>query len=170
MSTTKPSPEGPNQELQVEAWLLTDVITRLRRVLRSSVRSDYPWETLPMAQVEILQRLSEEPGLRVSELAKRHRLAPNTVSTLLQQMVAADLVTRVTDEDDRRAVSLYLTDLGQVSIAGWTQANQERLTVALERLTKKERRSIRVAIPALAELAGGLEQVERQSQTADETS
>jgi DNA-binding MarR family transcriptional regulator len=168
MPTTDASPGEPNQDLQVEAWLLTDVITRLRRVLRSSVRSDYPWETLPMAQVEILQRLSEEPGLRVSELAKRHRLAPNTVSTLLQQMVLADLVTRVTEAEDRRAVSLYLTDLGRASIAGWTQANQERLTVALERLTIKERRSIRAAIPALAELAGGLELTESQSQTEAE--
>lgn len=147
------------------AWLLTDVIIRLRRVLRYSVRRDYPWETLPMAQVEILQRLSEEPGLRVSELAGRHRLATNTVSALIQQMVLADLVTRVTDEEDRRAVVLRLTDLGKANLAGWRQANQERLTTAQQRLTEDQRRSITMALPALAELAGQLEQDEKAAQT-----
>jgi hypothetical protein len=34
---------------------LTDVVTRLRRALRSSIRTEYPWESLPMAQVELLQ-------------------------------------------------------------------------------------------------------------------
>jgi DNA-binding MarR family transcriptional regulator len=162
-------PDGaPAHDDGSEAWQLTDVITRLRRVLRSSVRRDYPWETLPMAQVEILQRLSEEPGLRVSELAQRHRLASNTVSALIQQMVLADLVTRVTAMDDRRAVVLRLTDLGKANLAGWRHANQERLTAALERLSEDERRSITKSLPALAELAGRLEQDEQASQTAAE--
>ena len=45
-----------------------------------------------MAQVEILQRLKEEPGLRLNDLARRHRLANNTVSTFVQQLVMAGLV------------------------------------------------------------------------------
>ena len=36
-----------------DASALTHVITRLRRALRRSIRSDYPWESLPMAQVEV---------------------------------------------------------------------------------------------------------------------
>ncbi|HEU0206478.1 MAG TPA: MarR family transcriptional regulator [Pseudolysinimonas sp.] len=156
---------NPRHDGGSEAWQLTDVITRLRRVLRSSIRTDYPWETLPMAQVEILQRLSEEPGLRVSELAQRHRLATNTVSTLIQQMVVAGLVTRDPDEEDRRAVVLHLTELGHTNLAGWRHANQQRLTTALERLTRIERQSISTALPALAELASHLEHEERQSHT-----
>ena len=42
------------------AWSLTGVITRLRRVPRSSVRQEFPWEALPMAQVEVLQRAFKE--------------------------------------------------------------------------------------------------------------
>lgn len=160
------SPDGEsNRNLGSQAWLLTEVITRLRRVLRSSVRSDYSWETLPMAQVEILQRLAEEPGLRVSELAHRHRLSPNTVSTLIQQMVVTDLVTRVADEDDRRAVSIHLTKLGEARLTGWKSANQKRLTTALESLAPNDRRLISSALPALGALANGLEQLERRSQT-----
>lgn len=146
-----------------QAWHLTDVITRLRRVLRSSVRTDYPWETMPMAQVEILQRLSEEPGLGVSELAQRQRLATNTVSTLIHQMVHVGLVTRAPDRADRRAVVLRLTGLGRTNLAGWRRANHERVTAALEQLTAGERRSITAALPALVALSERLEQGERDA-------
>ena len=95
--------EGANSS---DAWAFTDVITRLRRSLRASVRSDLPWESLPMAQVELLQRLTDEPGLGVSELAARQRLARNTVSNLVQQMVTAGLLERRGRDGDRRAVTL----------------------------------------------------------------
>jgi hypothetical protein len=97
-------PAGTSEPAALDAWLLTDIVGRLRHVLRSSIRSDYPWETLPMAQVELLQRLRDEPGLRVNDLAARHRLANNTVSVLTQRLVVADLVARTEDPDDRQAV------------------------------------------------------------------
>ena len=56
----------PDCSTPVEVWAPADVVNRLRRILRSSIRSKFPWERLPMAQVEILQRLAEEPGLRAS--------------------------------------------------------------------------------------------------------
>lgn len=91
----------PDRSTPVQVWPLADVVNRLRRILRSSIRSDFPWERLPMAQVEILQRLADEPGLRVTELAGRQKLAINTVSNVIQQTVLAGLV-------DRRAVTVHL--------------------------------------------------------------
>ena len=106
----------PDRSTPVEVWALADVVNRLRRVLRSSIRSEFPWERLPMAQVEILQRLAEEPGLRVTELAARQKLAINTVSNVIQQMVLAGSVQRREDPRDRRAVIIeHLTDTGPSS-------------------------------------------------------
>ena len=153
---TKPSAEPPT----AAAWLLTDVITRLRRVLRQSIRSDYPWETLPMAQVEILQRLADEPGLRINDLAARHRLANNTVSTLIQQMVLAGLVTRDADPSDRRAVQLHLTGDGEQMLADWLQAHEERFAAALGQLPPSDRAAVLAALPALSRLAAGMEQAD----------
>src|SRR5689334_4324217 len=70
-----------------QVWPLAEVVTRLRRALRASVRSEFAWERLPMAQIELMQRLADEPQLRVKDLAERHRLATNTVSQLVQQLV-----------------------------------------------------------------------------------
>ena len=56
MSPSTDDPPAPAED----GWALAAIVTRLRRVLRASVRSDYPWERLPMAQVEIMQRLADE--------------------------------------------------------------------------------------------------------------
>src|SRR6478735_10334169 len=139
-----------------DAWRLADVIARLRRTLRASIRSDYPWEKLPMAQVEILQRLEDEPGLRVNDIADRHRLAKNTVSQLVQQLVSSGLVDRVTDERDRRAVVLALTEEGRRHLQQWHQAHELRFAHALDRLSPTARRAVLAALPALGRLVDEL--------------
>jgi len=148
---------------RVDAWQLTDVVTRLRRVLRASIRSDYPWEALPMAQVEILQRLRDEPGLRVSDLAARHRLATNTVSTLIQQMVVTGLVARITDSADRRAVQLHLTKHGKAMLREWMAAHERRLEAAVNALRPADRAAIRNALPAIAHM---IDEIERRDDAA----
>lgn len=140
-----------------DAWSLTDVLTRLRRVLRSSVRHEFPWESLPMAQVEILQRLADEPGLGVSELASRQHLATNTVSGLAQLMVTTGLIERTPRAGDRRAVNLELTAHGTEILGSWQEANDRRLGRALNRLPRQDQDIIQGAVPALAALAALLE-------------
>jgi len=142
-------------------------VTRLRRVLRSSVRSEFPWERLPMAQVEVLQRLAEEPGLRVSELAARHRLATNTVSNLIQQMVLAGLVERREDPRDRRAVTVDLTADGAEQLRGWLAANDRRLDAALHDLPAQDRRAILAALPSFSRLVDRLERSDEQTLPGD---
>jgi DNA-binding MarR family transcriptional regulator len=114
-----------------------------------------------MAQVELLQRLAEEPGLRVSDLAARHRLATNTVSGLVQQMVEAGLVDRRVDPTDRRATTVELTPLGRERLRGWMRANSRRLESALSDLSAADQRAIASALPALTRLVHRLEATDR---------
>ena len=144
----------------VDAWEFTDVVTRLRRVLRASVRGEFPWESLPMAQVELLQRLAEEPDLRVGDLAARHRLATNTVSNLVQQLVTAGLVERTPDPADRRAVTVRLTDDGSARLRDWAAAHERRLSAALDGLSRDDRRVILASLGPLARLVDRLESQE----------
>ncbi|MFJ4790763.1 MarR family winged helix-turn-helix transcriptional regulator [Streptomyces sp. NPDC088794] len=139
-----------------EARLLTEAVTRLRRVLRASIRTDYPWETLPMAQVELLQVLGEHSPARVSELATRQRLAPSTVSGLIGQMITAGLVVREVDPADRRASVVTLTDAGHEQLAAWTGAHERRMDAALAALGDADRAALATALPALFQLAENL--------------
>jgi DNA-binding MarR family transcriptional regulator len=110
-----------------------------------------------MAQVEVLQRLADEPGMGVSDLADRQRLATNTVSSLVQQMVTSGLVERTPRPGDRRAVNLNLTETGTAILTAWQAANDRRLRQALERLPEAYQNAIENAVPALAALAALLE-------------
>src|SRR5581483_1348765 len=117
-----------------EARALTEVVTQLRRALRTSIRTDYPWEFLPMAQVELLLAVRDHQSIRIGQLADLLRLAPNTVSGLVQALVEADLAERSPDSSDRRVAVVTLTPAGRAKLAGWEQAHQRRIGEALDQL------------------------------------
>jgi DNA-binding MarR family transcriptional regulator len=136
--------------------LLTEAVTGLRRALRASIRTEYPWETLPIAQVEILQSLAEAEPARAGELAERLHLAPNTVSGLISRLMAAGLVDRRTDATDRRASVVQLTEQGRERLASWQDAHERRIGAALDELSPEHRAALGAALPAMAELVARL--------------
>jgi DNA-binding MarR family transcriptional regulator len=138
-----------------EVRRLTDAVTRLRRALRSSIRTEYPWESLPMAQVELLQTLAVEP-LRVGELAARQRLAPNTVSGLVGKLLESGFVVRQADPGDRRTARIALTDAGERQLADWQRAHERRLAAALARLAPEDSKAVLNALDGLEHLAAAL--------------
>lgn len=136
---------------------LADVVTRLRRALRRGTRTTVPSESLPMAQVELLQQLAAQPGSRVNDLAADLRLAPNTVSTLLAQLSDAGMVQRSADPADRRSRRLSLTGTGSHQLHAWQQAQQAMLARALGRIDPADRAAVLLALPALERLSVALD-------------
>ena len=137
---------------------LTDVITRLRRTLRTSIRTDYPWETLTMAQIELLMAVQDHQPARVGQLAVVLRLAQSTVSGLVQQLVEAGFVDRSPDLKDRRVAVITLTTAGSAQIHDWDNAHQRRLATALGQLSEVDQLAIDQVVPALARLVDRLAQ------------
>ena len=154
------------------AQRLTDVVTRLRRALRSSIRTEHPWEPLPMAQVELLQTLGVAP-MRVGELAARQRLAPNTVSGLVGKLLDAGFVDRQPDPGDRRTARIALTDAGHRQLAAWQRVHEQRMAAALASLPPADLDLVLRALPGLERLAAALaapaeERDEHQDEHRDE--
>lgn len=150
------APLDPQPASDSAAYQLTDVVTRLRRALRTSIRTEYPWESLPMAQVELMQTLSEYSPARVGDLASRLRLSASTVSGLISQLMAGGLVVRGTHQDDRRVAVVELTAAGVEQLAGWQAAHQRRIGGALDKLADGDRAAVIAALPALANLVAHL--------------
>jgi DNA-binding MarR family transcriptional regulator len=153
----QPQPAAADTGGLPDARRLTDAVTRLRRALRASIRTDYPWETLPMAQIELLQVLAEHSPARISDLAARQRLAASTVSGLIGQMIGAGLVARGVDPADRRASVVTLTNLGHDQLTAWTAAHERRLDTALAALDDHDRAAVLAALPGLTQLAEHLD-------------
>jgi DNA-binding MarR family transcriptional regulator len=142
--------------LSSEARALPEVVTRLCRALRTSIRADYPFEFLPMAQVELLLAVSDYEPVRIGQLADVLRLAPNTVSGLVQALVESGLTARTVAPSNRGAAVVTLTPAGRTKLADWEQAHQRPIGSALDQLPLADQATVRAALPPLARLVDHL--------------
>ena len=151
-SGSVPEPESGSSSPAADTHHLTEAVTRLRRALRASIRTDIPWEVLPMAQVELLQTVAEMSPARISDLAERLHLAHSTVSGLIATMMRGGLVHREVDANDRRAAVVTVTAAGRARLAEWEQAHERRIGIALAQLAGPDRAAVLAALPALGRL------------------
>ncbi|HZL47554.1 MAG TPA: MarR family winged helix-turn-helix transcriptional regulator [Solirubrobacteraceae bacterium] len=135
MSTLAPK---PSQETPAEQW--TDELTALgmafRRVFRTLSRlrgrdTHLGGSELSHAQFELLIELDERGELPAGELALAARLAPGTVTQMLDHLADCGHVERVRSETDRRVVVSRLTAEGRGKIAAKRIAWQSRWEEAL---------------------------------------
>jgi len=63
-------------------------------------------------QWRVLDKLADEGGRPIGELAQMMGMHPPTMTKLVDRMVATGLVQRIVDEADSRRVLIYITDVG----------------------------------------------------------
>lgn len=93
-----------------------------RRAANSSVPADRTQPQLQLARV-----IDENPGTSVQGAATALSLAPNTISTLVGQLVDAGWVERHTAPNDRRVVQLHLTSTGAREMRAWRERGADAL-------------------------------------------
>ncbi len=151
--TVAPTPAGSTPGGSTAAGPhLADTVARLRRAMRRAARAADPANPLAVAQLELLSAVADEPGVRPGELARCLRLAPNSVTTLVNGLHARGLITRSSGGPDARAVNLTLTDAGRAAVDGWKDTNAAIIQTALATLPAPHRRALAGALPALHEL------------------
>ena len=138
---------------------LADAITRLRRAMRRGARVADPTNTLAVAQFELLACVADHPGIRPSHLAKLLHLRRNTVTTLVNALVAHDMIDRAAAVGDGRAVALSVTDVGSRAVHAWQATNSAVLNLALSTLSAAQRNALTKAVPALSALANAIDQL-----------
>jgi DNA-binding MarR family transcriptional regulator len=141
---------------QLASGLLA-VIGPLRRALRREGRRGLPGDPLPASQTELLRLVRLQPGIGVREAAQQLGVAANTVSTLVNQLVAGGLLRRGRDPVDGRAARLELTAAAQRRVALWRDQREQALTAALHELDPGQREALDRALPALHKILEVLE-------------
>ncbi|MGW2248866.1 MarR family winged helix-turn-helix transcriptional regulator [Kitasatospora sp. NPDC001660] len=125
-------------------------------MVRRRLRDGLTEPRLRGAQVELLRLVAHAPGMRVSDAANELSLAGNSVSTLVNQLVALGLLRREVDPADRRAALLYVTDEAVERIAAWRARRTELMAELVEGLPAGDRAALAAALPALRGVAAGL--------------
>ncbi|MER5392645.1 MarR family transcriptional regulator [Saccharopolyspora sp. NPDC002686] len=135
---------------------LMSVLAGLRRRVRRRLRPEASGPKLRGAQVELLRAVEDQPGIGVRGAAEVLHLAPNSVSTLVNQLVAMGMLERHPDPDDRRAAKLQLTDLAEHRLAYWREARSELVGAGVAQLPEVDQEALRQALPALRQLLANL--------------
>jgi len=138
--------------MPADAVLLADSVARLRRAMRKAARGADPANPLSVAQLELLSSIAEQPGARPGRLARLLRLAPNSVTTLVNALQARGLVTKTHSTEDLRAIALEPTEEGRAAVARWQQLNTTIVETALADLDAAHQQALSAALPALHEL------------------
>jgi len=136
---------------------LADVVARLRRAMRRAWRVEDLGNPLSVAQLELLTALAEDPGVRPGQLARALRLAPNSVTTLVNALQARGLVARTEGVRDRRTVRLALTDAGDEAVRAWHATNAGIVRDALRDLPEDDRRALSELLPVLRDLVEAID-------------
>jgi DNA-binding MarR family transcriptional regulator len=130
-------PHTDPQAPEVRAELLTELGLAFRQVFRTLSRlrgrdTHLDGAELSHAQFELLIELYERGDLHTGELAAAARLAPGTVSQMLDQLVEVGHVARVRSDSDRRVVVCRLTASGRRRIEAKRKAWQSRWELGLQ--------------------------------------
>jgi DNA-binding MarR family transcriptional regulator len=132
-------------------YLLAKASQRWNELLQDEfVTEGYP-EVRP-AYGSVLLPLFEEDGLRMGELARRSRLAKQTMTTLVRLAERDGLVSRRPDPDDGRAARVCLTPRarGFEPVAGRVLARLERRVAG--RLSPAKHRKLSESLKELMSL------------------
>ena len=143
-------------ERRVADELLT-ALSAIRRATRRSGSRPVELSSLTSAQLELARVVRRNPGVSIAGAAEAMRLAPNTVSTLVGDLVTAGLLVRRTDPFDRRVAQLELTEAWKRKIDAWRDRRVGAVDAAIRRLPADERRRLERALPALVRLGAELE-------------
>lgn len=86
--------------------------------------------------------IGHAPGLSIERLRRAVALSHSAAVRLVDRLVADGLVVRIAAANDRRAVALRLTPLGEASCAAILSARQGGLAEALQSIAHEERQEL----------------------------
>lgn len=134
---------------------VTDAVLMASRVLvavasRSIAAVD---DTVTLPQFRALVVL-DHADRTVGELAHELRVQPSTATRLCDRLVAKRLVTRATDPDNRREVTITLSPAGRRLVRDATARRRAEIAGIMERVPNRQRSAIVRALHAFRAAAG----------------
>ncbi|HLH58572.1 MAG TPA: MarR family transcriptional regulator [Streptosporangiaceae bacterium] len=132
-----------------EALQLVIAMHRLLRGLRKAADITAPHVT----QLIVLALLAQHGPLRVGELATRIPCSQPTATLTVAGLESAGLVSRAADPDDGRAARVVITEDGRRVLQSQAEREAEALAALLATEGEEDLRTLRAAIPLLADLA-----------------
>jgi len=157
ISTNKPNKPGAGAPAAEPSPELTALGLAFRHLFRAVSRmrgrdTHLGGGEMSHAQFELLIELDERGELTAGELAVAARIAPATVTQMLDGLAEAGHVERARSDSDRRIVLARLTPHGQARVAAKRAAWRERWEHALDDVSPREMKAATKVMQRLGEV------------------
>jgi len=150
--TARAAESDENAETTQAAARLRMVVGRLGRRLGSSG----PGGGLTPSQLSVLGAVARHGPMRLSELADHEGVNPTMLSRIVGKLCDEGLILRRTDDRDRRAFHVEVTEAGRAQHDQIVARRTETLAAGLDRLSEADRERLVSALPALESLVADL--------------
>ncbi len=138
------SPDGPPAKWGM-IYLLARIFYAMRQRSEDALR---PHNLTPM-QFTILSSLARWDGLSSAELSRRFGVTPQTMGEMIGNLERRNLVARVQDPANRRALRLSLTQPGERLLQAGEAAMQALETEMFEDMSSRELEALRTRLLGL---------------------
>lgn len=92
---------------------ILESFSEINRAIYRIVKSDADRVGITVVQLKALHLISLNPNIGLGDLAEKLKLTNSTVSGVIDRLVHYNMVERVVPPENRRSVSIYLTDNGK---------------------------------------------------------
>jgi DNA-binding MarR family transcriptional regulator len=141
--------EGPQPDLGIDAARLRVAVLRLSRRLRK-----HDLAGLTPSQLSTLSTIGVKGPVRLGDLAAAERIAPSTLTRLINVLEEKGYVRRDAAPGDARAYLVSVTEQGRDVLERIKQEATNLLTDILLTLPADQLAALSSALPALEQLAG----------------
>jgi DNA-binding MarR family transcriptional regulator len=139
------TPEGSVAALGAEERAIERSMNAIRsivRALRINTRAIESKMGMSLAQLFVLQQLSERSANSLNELAERTATHQSSVSVVVRRLVESGLVSRATSALDRRRLEIEVTPKGRELLAGAPITVQTQLVDALRAMSERDQSTL----------------------------
>lgn len=146
---TEPGQVAADRELAIDAARLRVAVLRLSRRLRK-----HDLAGLTPSQLSTLASVGHAGPVRLGDLASAERIAPSTLTRLVNVLEDRGYLLRQPAPDDARAYLVTITSSGKDALERIRQEATSLLTDILLTLPADQLAALDAALPALEQLAG----------------
>lgn len=132
-----------------------ELLIALKKVIRAiSLHSKHLNKTsgLTSPQLLIIKEIDKASGVNANQVAINVNLSAATVSNIINRLECKNLVSRMRNTEDKRKVSLYLTESGKVLLLNAPYPLQEYFIKNFFQLTQLEQSQLLSSVELIAEM------------------
>lgn len=134
-----------------------DYIRHIFKALRVSSSQFEKELGLSAAQIFVLKKLKEEPGLSINDLALRTTTHQSSVSVVVKKLEEQGLVSRAISKEDSRRVVVSLTQDGERKLSEIPRTVQEQMIDSLQKMNPEKTATLAMLMKEFVNQAGIVE-------------